>query len=61
MSATAALAGGVARVLMALHVCECLRLALMIEPIKELSARVFVLERGRRRLETPWEVCFERN
>jgi len=43
VSANAAEAGGVVRLLMALHVCECRWLALVIEAIKELSAGVDAL------------------
>lgn len=50
LSANAVVAGRVALVLMALHACEHRWLALMIEPIEELSARVDALGRGGRRL-----------
>ena len=43
----AAVAGGVARVLMALHSGKCRWLALMIEAIKGLSALVDALGQGR--------------
>ena len=46
VSATATLAGDGAPVPMALHGGQCRWVALMVEAIKELSARVDLLEQG---------------